>query len=231
MQALAIDTSSETLSVALLQDGHIKAEVFVDAARNHSVLLLPAIRYAYDVTGLCFGETDLFVCTLGPGSFTGLRVGVSTVKGLAIATGKPVVGLSSLEALAANLGPVSVPVCPMLDAGRGQIYTAIYQMNGNSLPELSGEERISDLNVFLSGLRSDMVFLGSGALKYAESIKKLLPHSSFAREYHCHIRASVVGLLGMEKFHEGDILDVLTFVPRYLRPSEAEKNLACGKTF
>lgn len=231
MQALAVDTSSETLSVALLQDRDIKAEVFVDTARNHSVILLPAIRYVYDVTGLCFGETDLFICTLGPGSFTGLRVGVSTIKGLAIATGKPVVGLSSLEALAANLGPVSANICPMLDAGRGQIYTAIYKMNRNSLPELSGEEKISDLDVFLSGLRSDTIFLGSGAVKYAESIRKLSPRAMLAPRQNCHIRAGVVGLLGLEKFYEGDILDLLTFAPRYLRPSEAEKNLASGKTF
>ena len=225
MQVLAIDTTGETLSVALLEGGETRAEVFINIGANHSLHLLPSIKHVYDVTGETIEATDLFACTMGPGSFTGSRIGAATIKGLAIATGKRVVGLSTLEALAANMGVSSSNVRPMLDAQRRQVYTALYAIKADALPELIGEERLADLDSLLANLEEDTVFLGSGALKYADLIKKALPKASIAPTYCCYIRAGVVGTLGIGKFQNGEILDATTFTPRYLRLSDAESKL------
>lgn len=231
MLVLAIDTAGETLSAALINDGLIRAEIFINTGLNHSHHLLPAIKNIYDMAGVKTEATDLFACTVGPGSFTGLRIAVSTIKGLAVATGKPVVGLSTLEVLAANMGCVPMKICPMLDARKGQIYTALYKMEADLFLEQIAGDRLAGLETFLSSLdeEKNICFLGSGAVKYADVIRKSLPGSIIAPVSYSYIRAGLVGLLALKKFQEGKILDVPTFVPRYLRLSEAEKNLAIAE--
>lgn len=227
MLILAIDTTGATLSAALLEDQTIRAEIFVNTGDNHSLHLLPAIKHVYDLTGSSVGATDLFACTLGPGSFTGVRIGASTIKGLAMATGKPVVGCSTLEALAANIGPISESICPILDAQRGQVYTAIYKLNGNCIPQMMQKASITTLEPFIANFndKDNVLFVGSGAVKYADLIKRTLPESNIAPVQFGQVRASMVGLLGLRKFQEGHKLDVLTFSPFYLRLSEAERKL------
>ncbi len=228
MLVLAIDTAGETLSAALLDNGALRAEIFINTGLNHSHHLLSAIKNIYDVAGANTEATDLFACTVGPGSFTGLRIAVSTIKGLAMATGKPVVGLSTLEVLAANMGCVPMKICPMLDARKGQIYTALYKMEEDLFLEQIAGDRLAGLETFLSSLdeEENICFLGSGAVKYADVIRKSLPGSIIAPVSYSYIRAGLVGLLALKKFQEGKILDIPTFAPRYLRLSEAEKNLA-----
>ena len=126
MLTLAIDTSSESASIALLRDDDILSEIFINLDVNHSVVLLPALHHLMRLSRLEPNEIDLFACTIGPGSFTGLRVGASTVKGLALALGRPIAGVSTLEALAFNITGHEIPVCPMLDAKK----------EGLSLPRL-----------------------------------------------------------------------------------------------
>jgi len=227
MLILAIDTTGASLSVALLQDQRICAEVFVNTGDNHSVHLLPTILHVYGLTGTSLGMTDLFVCTLGPGSFTGVRIGVSTIKGLAMATNKPVIGFSTLEALSAMMGAVPGKICPMLDAQRGQVYTAVYKFDDNIIPQIVNEEIIADLETFISQFidKGKVLFIGSGAVKYADLIQRTLPEAIIAPVPFSHLRASVIGLLGLLKFHQGHVLDVLTFTPSYLRLSEAERKL------
>jgi tRNA threonylcarbamoyladenosine biosynthesis protein TsaB len=231
MYILAIDTSGAALSVALLEDDTIRAEIFLNTGGNHSHNLLPAIKYVYEQSSLNTDAANLFVCAIGPGSFTGLRIGVGTIKGLAMATGKPVVGVSSLEVLAANIAPVSMNICPMLDAQRGQIYTALYKMDDDFLPMRIIEEQVAELEPFLKGLTEKTVFLGSGALRHAQSIKKILPDTSIILpERHCYNRAAVAGILGLKKFKEGRTSDVLALKPRYLRTSEAERKYEALET-
>jgi tRNA threonylcarbamoyl adenosine modification protein YeaZ len=227
MLTLAIDTTGATLSAALLEDQTTLAEVFVNTGDNHSLQLLPAIKHIYGLAGASLEMTDLFVCTLGPGSFTGVRIGVATIKGLAMATGKPVIGFSTLEALAANMGPFPGSICPILDAQRGQIYAAAYELDGSFIPQLRHEATLADLESFLSlfhGKRK-VVFLGAGAVKYADLINNTLPEAIIAPVQFSYVRASVVGCLGLIKYYQGQILDVMTFIPLYLRLSEAERKL------
>ncbi len=209
----------------MLEGQEIRAEVFVNTGTNHSHTLLSAIKYIYDSTGMTLITTDYFACTLGPGSFTGSRIGVATIKGLALATGKPVVGLSTLEALAANMGVSSLNVRPMLDAQRGQIYTALYRVKANCLLEMIDQERLADVGAILSNSDEDTVFLGAAALKYADNIRQTLPGAYIAPRYCSYIKAGVVGTLSISKFQQGEILDLITFTPRYLRLSEAESQL------
>ena len=225
MLILSIDTSGEIFSVALLENQIIRAEIFINAGLNHSLLLLPTIKHIYEITELTLAQTDLFVCTVGPGSFTGLRVGVCTMKGLAMATGKSIVGISTLEALAANAGSFNKNICPIIDAKRGQIFAAVYKTNENSLPHLVGDELLTDINLLLSSTNNNTLFLGSGAIKYSYIIRRTLPRSLFAPIHDCQIKAGIVGLLGLKKFQTGVKSDLLTLAPRYLHISESEKNL------
>lgn len=227
MLVLAIDSTGAALSVALLEDQTIRSETFVNGGDNHSLHLLPAIKRTYELAGLSVEETNLFVCTLGPGSFTGVRIGVSTIKGLAMAIGKPVVGVSSLEALAANGGPFVGSICPILDAQRGQVYAALYEQETSFIPQVQCEARLSAIDSFIALLqgRPRVLLLGSGAVKYGDMIKGVLPEAIIAPAQFSHIRASVVGCLGLRKFQEGQQLDVMAFSPLYLRLSEAERKL------
>jgi len=223
MLILAIDTSTKTASIALLRDDDILAEIFLNMGVNHSIVLLPTL---YDLCRLSCIEPssiDLFVCTIGPGSFTGLRVGACTVKGLALATDRPVVGVSTLDALAFNLVGSEMLICPMLDAKKNQVYTALYRTGRNNLLQKTENERVTDIEEFLQCIDADTIFVGDGAVKYARLISDILPlRSYFASACNQYVRAATTGLLGKRKYSEGDVLDPETFTPVYLRPSEAE---------
>ena len=138
MLTLAFDTSSKTAAVAVLRDDIILYDAIINIDLNHSEVLLPVIEQACFQTRIKISEIDLFAFTIGPGSFTGLRIGASTLKGLMLATGKPAVGISSLAALALNAGISSKMICSVMDAGRGQVYIAYFRYKKNGLPEQIG---------------------------------------------------------------------------------------------
>lgn len=226
MNILALDTSSKTVGIALLQDRDVLVETFFNLGINASLLLMPAIEKVLRDAELSVEGVDLWACTLGPGSFTGLRIGIGTVKGLALATGRPVVGVSTLEALAFNGIHADLLLCPMMDAQRDQIYTALYRPKPGFFLQRIGEERLVELKAFLPTIGEKALFLGDGALKYRPRIQEMLPgRSSFAAPHLHAVRASAVGLLGMERYERGEVLDLLTFAPHYLRLSEAEVKL------
>jgi tRNA threonylcarbamoyladenosine biosynthesis protein TsaB len=223
MLTLAIDTSTKSASIALLRDSDILSEILVNLDVNHSVVLLPALDYILGLSRIEPDEIDLFACTIGPGSFTGLRVGASTVKGLALATSRPIAGVSTLEALACNITGSEISVCPMLDARKDQVYTGLYRTVRDYTLKIIESERVTDVRRFLQCIEEEVIFVGDGALKYASLISEMLPEKSyFASGCHQHVRAAVVGLLGEKKYSEGDVLDSVTFAPTYLRVSEAE---------
>jgi len=223
MWTLAIDTSTSSASAALLRHTDIVVEVFLNLATNHSATLLPVVEKICHISGVTIEEMDLFVCTLGPGSFTGIRIGMSTVKGFALATGKPVVGVSTLETLAWNLAGSRILVCPMLDARKHQVYTALYKPDGNNTLEQQGEAMAVDINCFLQSLDEEVIFLGDGANRYSDMIKERLPGKAcFGVGLQNQIRASMAGILGVKKVRDGEPADPVSLMPRYLRLSEAE---------
>jgi tRNA threonylcarbamoyladenosine biosynthesis protein TsaB len=224
MIVFASDTSTKKAHFALLENETVRAEVFVYTEKKHGETIVPAIEGLLSMTGRGIEEVDLFVTTVGPGSFTGIRVGVSALKGLAFALDKPLVGVSTLETLAMNVPDSSITVCPMIDARRDEVYTALYRFNGETgIPERTGEERAVAPAAFLEDLKGEVVFLGDGAIRYEPLIRNIMPKRSFfVPSCQNDIRAGATGLLGIHKFKGGDFIDAALLKPRYLRPSYAE---------
>jgi len=225
MLTLAYDTSSKTVSVAILRDENIIYDVVINIALNHSEVLLPTIDQACICTRNDINDFDLFACTQGPGSFTGLRIGASTLKGFMLATGKPAVGVSSLEALAMNAGTTSKMICSMMDAGRGQVYTAYFQTDENNFLRRMSEDTVINPALIQCPRDEKILFVGDGAVRYADIIKKNNKNKiSILSDMQPFIRASSVGILALEKHRRNEFLDADTFVPVYLRSADVSLN-------
>jgi tRNA threonylcarbamoyladenosine biosynthesis protein TsaB len=226
MLILALDTSTQSASIALIDDSVTLCEININLGVNHSLIVLPAIHDLCRIANIEIGNIDLFACTRGPGSFTGIRVGISTLKGIALATGKPVVGVSTLDALAYNLAGSEMLVCPMLDARKNQVYTALYRTKPDNILEIKENERIVNVRDFLLNIDDKTLFVGDGAMKHARLIHDSLPDKSFfASHIHQNVRAVTVGLLGKKNYNKGDSLNPDNLAPAYLRLSEAEMSL------
>jgi tRNA threonylcarbamoyladenosine biosynthesis protein TsaB len=222
MLTLAFDTSSRTAAVAVLQDDTILYDSIINTGLNHSELLMPLIDYALRQVRIKISDIDLFVCTIGPGSFTGLRIGVSTLKGLMLATGKPACGVSTLAAVAFNLGTTSKLICSMIDAGRGQVYVAYFRQNDKHVLQQISEEKAVNPKEIIDNTDRNTLFVGDGAIKYVEIIQNIkLSGVSIASDLQHYIRASAVGILGRKKLAENDLLNASTLVPVYLRSADA----------
>ena len=222
MLTLAFDTSFKTVAIALLKDDTILYDVVINAGLNHSETLLPAIEDACGQLRLKITDIDLFACTLGPGSFTGLRVGVSTMKGLLLASGKPAVGVSSLMALALNVTEDASLIYSVMDAGRDHVYTACYRYNDKGLLQQLFPETVIDPREILLDAKQDTVLVGEGAIKYRDLFKEKTGTIKIAASMQQHIRGSAVGILGREKYFRNELLDPATFVPVYLRAADAK---------
>jgi tRNA threonylcarbamoyladenosine biosynthesis protein TsaB len=223
MLTLAIDTSSKTISIAFLEDDVIRLELLLNTGLHHSSLLLPAIKKSCELTKVNIEQIDLMVCTNGPGSFTGLRIGISTIIGLALASRKPAIGVSTLEALAMNMSHSPKIICPMMDAQKNEIYTALFLTGESGQLTRITEDNVIDIASFLKDIRYDVDFLGDGAIKYADVIQKTLSENTFSISLQdSFVKASNVGLIGLKMFVEGNAQDLLVLKPKYLRLSEAE---------
>jgi tRNA threonylcarbamoyladenosine biosynthesis protein TsaB len=230
MLTLAIDCATQTIGIALLDNREVCAELSLKLGRHHAEVLLPALGQVCELAGLAPGKVDLLACTIGPGSFTGLRIGVSTVKGLALGLQKPVVGVSTLEALAMNGIAGAGLVCPLLDARKNQVYTGFYRRGPVGLPEREGPERLTDLERLLKEIPpGEIVFLGDGAMRHEQRLTQAFGSRAVLPGLHRQrILASAVGLIGRHRYSQGERLNTLTFAPRYLRLSEAETRLESG---
>lgn len=224
MNILSIDTSGVTASVAVLQAETVQAEIFLNLGRNHSEILLPSIDHLLRLTGIELKAIDIFACTVGPGSFTGIRIGVSTVKGLALAVDRPIVGLSALDVLAMNATGFQLQICPMIDARREQVYAGLYADNGSESLVNIIPERLVKADDFLASITGDTVFIGTGAVKYEDMIRRRLAGRAYFVVEHLHqVHASAVGALAGRKALSGEMTDAVKLIPLYLRRSEAEE--------
>ncbi len=219
MFILAVDTSGGVCSAALLGDNKILSEAYMNDKRTHSETLGPMIDFCLSCAELDIRQIDLFACAVGPGSFTGLRIGIGMMKAFAQASGKPVAGVNTLDALAYNASGTDELVCPVIDARRGEAYTATYR-NG---------ERISDYRVLplddvlaeLSG--QPTVFLGDAAENYTDKIRGFNSHYRVAHKGIIMQRAGSVGLSGFSMFQKGITQDAYSLEPFYLRETQAER--------
>lgn len=225
MLVLSIDSSCSTATCALVKDDEILAEINLNDKKQHSVILMDLIdsilsKYKIDVNSL-----DAFVISRGPGSFTGLRIGMATLKGLAFASKKPLISISTLDALAYNVVSFQGIICPIIDALRDNVYTCLYKNENNNLTSLI-EENCLDINELVSIVKKQnlpVIFIGDGIAKHKEFLKENIPNSFFAPNHSNFPKASSVGELGIKKIKQGIIEDINSINPIYLRKSQAER--------
>jgi tRNA threonylcarbamoyladenosine biosynthesis protein TsaB len=224
MKILALDTATDSCSVAATDDGALSAELTIRNNQTHSKHLMKLVHCVLEIAGFGVADLDGLAVTIGPGSFTGLRIGISTIKGLAHALDKPVVGVSTLKALAWQCGQTSYLICPLLDARKGEVYAAAYHFNAGQLVQKSSARAIPPEAV-VEDIKSPCVFIGTGARLYRQSIAAAagsLAH--FAPAGQNVIRASSVAFLSMPRFEVDDTDGIAGLVPHYIRKSDAELN-------
>ena len=231
MRILAADTSTRTGSVAVLAGENLLAEVLTTGEQTHAKRLMAAIDRTLKMAGMTVEDCDGFAVTTGPGSFTGLRIGISTVKGLAFATQKPVSSVSTLDALAYQFPSCRHLVCPILDARKGQIYTALYECGPDMKLNKIVHECAVEPRIWLQKIEHSCLLVGDGTTAYGDLIREMLgTRAHFAPSYLNVPRASVVGFLGLKQLVEGRNVDVSVLEPFYIRKSDAEiKNATQSK--
>jgi tRNA threonylcarbamoyl adenosine modification protein YeaZ len=214
---IAIDTSTDTAGLALVENGHILAEMTWNCGRNHTVQLLPNLNFLLEQNSLNLESADCIIVARGPGSYNGLRVGISTARGLAYSLGIPVVGISTLEAEAWQHAEKGLPICPILNAGREEVATALYRMTDDGWTQLE-EEHLSTLDKLCSGIHTKTAFCGEYVDKIADELKaKLNDKATIISPIAGLRRAGFLAELGLKRITAGDFDDTATLQPHYFR--------------
>jgi len=223
MKVLGIDTSTPCGSVGLIHDDRVISEYSLNIPVTHSERLLGAIELVLREARCPLGDLDGWALSLGPGSFTGVRIGVSTVKGLAFATQKPVAGVSTLDVLASQISPTPYLICPIIGAGKEEVYTAFYHYGGGMFPRRQSEYEAISPERLVKKIEEKTIFVGNGVKAYGDFLRNSLPSLATFPPAPLHLpHGSVVAGLGLELLRKGEYLDLATFTPIYVRPSEAE---------
>lgn len=225
MKILAIETSTMLGGLAVM-DGRagLVVEVRVNVEVAHSERLMTELDHALRSAGLAVNDMDALAVSTGPGSFTGLRIGLSTVKGLSYATGLPVVAVPTLEAFAWCFPYSPYPVCPMLDARKKEVYAGVFRRDGEEMKRLLPERSLKprELALELKGYER-VVLAGEGAMLYTEELSEVLGEGALYAPAHLTVPSpSAVAYLGLKKALKGEFSDPAAVSPFYIRKSEAE---------
>ena len=229
MNILMIDTSGPACGVAIAKDGQIICEMQLTSGKTHSQRVMPMVGSALEMCEMGVKDIDLFGVVAGPGSFTGVRIGVSTAKALAHACGKPCIGVDALQALAANIAAFDGVICPILDARAQQVYGAMFE--SGMPPVRLMEDTAEKLTAFLDRCEAtdrNCLFLGDGAAAFEKAIRERLGDKAhFAAAQHADLRAaSACALAECEAKDEANLKDCMTLLPLYLRAPQAERERA-----
>ncbi len=227
MIILGIDTTSSSASVALLDDQKLIGEYTSNARLTHLQKLMPMVDHLLLNCEMSFQDVEIIGVSQGPGSFTGIRIGVSAAKALSQVGNLPIIGVPTLKALAYNIPFYSGIVCPILDARRHQVYGAAFQWQKGICNEVIKADAYG-IEALLSQLTGfeDIMFLGDGVPVYKESIMEILgDRATFAPQYLAMQKASSVAQLALKMATEGNLQNSYEMKPDYLRKSEAERNL------
>lgn len=226
MKILGLDSSGIVASVAVVEEETLLAEYTVDYKKTHSQTLLPMLDTIGKMIELDMQTIDAIAVAAGPGSFTGLRIGSATAKGLGLALEKPIVAVPTTEALAYNLFGSRGIVCPLMDARRNQVYTGIYRFCGNEMVTVEGQMAV-DIDMVaekLNALGEEVIFLGDGVPVFREILKeKIQVPCIFAPAHVNKQRASAVAALGLVYARQGRLESAAEHKPEYLRMSQAER--------
>jgi tRNA threonylcarbamoyladenosine biosynthesis protein TsaB len=217
LRILALDTTTPLGSVAIVDEEAVLAEVRFRAPDRHSARLMPAVGAALDLAGLQPADVEGYAVTIGPGPFTGLRVGISTTQGLALGSGRLAVGISSLDVLAARIRGEASRLVSLIDAGRGQVYAASFDAEASRL----GEASIEAAGRFGEWLPEEAAFLGDGACLHAAAILAARPSSRFPSR--SLFLAATLGLMAIPRFSSGEGMSPDRLRPLYLRGADIRK--------
>ena len=226
MNILMIDTSGPACGVAIARDGKLLYEASLEIGMTHSQRLMPMVDAALAMTGMEMKDIDLFGAVVGPGSFTGVRIGVSTVKALAHAAGKPCIGIDALEALAMNVPEFDGMICPILDARAQQVYGAMFEPGVP--PKRLLEDTAEKLAAFLDRVQATgkrAIFTGDGVAVSEKAIRERLGEKAvFAPAAQLGLRAGCAAMLAHQYADKAQ--DYITLLPLYLRAPQAERERA-----
>lgn len=226
MKVLGIDTATMMGSIGLIDDEGAIAEYSLNIRATHSERLMPAIDRLLKDSGIMPKDIDGFAVSIGPGSFTGLRIGLATVKGFAMGCNKPVAAVSTLEALAFNLAYAEYLICPILDARRNEVYSALFKSDGKGGMKRLVQDMAIDMQTFLREYDEDIIFLGDAVDIYRERILDILKDRAHFAPKNRNMPSGVsVAELGLKKIRDGKAADPSGLAPFYIRRSEAEINL------
>ena len=236
MKILALDSSGLVASVALLENDNLVAEFTVNNKKTHSQTLLPMLDEVVKAAGIELDTVDAIAIAAGPGSFTGLRIGAATVKGLSLALDKPIIPVPTLEGLAYNFWGSDRLICPIMDARRNQVYTGIYAFESGNMKVLEPQMAV-DIEVIAEKLcerQQDVIFLGDGVPVFKDKLCNGLMDKlhDCGKEFYfapAHVnkqRAGAVGALALRYLEEGKTETAEEHQPEYLRMAQAERERA-----
>jgi tRNA threonylcarbamoyladenosine biosynthesis protein TsaB len=221
MKALAIDTSTNTMGVAIIDQAHVLGEIITTISKNHSVRLMPAVQSLMKEVGVSPNELEKVVVAIGPGSYTGVRIGVTIAKTLAWSLKIPITGVSTLEVLAQNGSYFDGAVCPLIDARRGRVYTGLYENIDGHMQTIVDEQNVlfKDWLEMIKEKANKVLFVGTDVSIHSKQIDAVFgAHAQIAAFSSSYPRPAELARIGLQK--END--DIHTLVPNYLRLAEAE---------
>ena len=221
MKILSIDTASNLCTVAVLENENCIKEIIVNDARNHSEKIMPVIEQALQETNLNLKDINLFVCDKGPGSFTGIRIGIGTVLAFQDSLNIPCVGISSLEALAYNIKRDGL-ICSLIDAKNNNVYWGLFKLENNKYSQLDNLEfkTVNEAISLLKTYSSPITFVGDGAVTYKDLLISNFENCVFADKN--ELSSYSLGIAGLETYKKGIQTSLM---PLYLRKSQAERAL------
>lgn len=228
MKILAFDTSTIVATVAVCEDTKLLGEYVLNHEKKHSEKIMPMTEHLLKDLGLSPADLDLYAASIGPGSFTGLRIGVSTVKAMAYAAKKPTAGIPTLDVLAFNAVSFDQLICPLIDARNNQVYTALYKKGKGSVINIT-EYMGVDVNIIIEKVKETgerVMFVGEGAVLHKKLLLSELGEMAEIMPGNLNVpRASSVAHLAFLKAETGQLQDSFDLVPFYLRKSQAEREL------
>lgn len=225
MKILAVESSAAAASAALVEDGKLVGEFFLNAGLTHSCTLMPMIASMLQSVGIGAEDVDLFAAANGPGSFTGVRIGVSTVKGMAQPLDKPCVGISTLWAMAHNIRGTDAVICCAMDARRRQVYNALFEERDGRIARITQDaaESVDDVLARLLALRRRVILVGDGAALCYEAMRDRIPDLVLAPQAVRFQRASSAALAVWDNMDSLQPVSAGELSISYLRPSQAER--------
>ena len=226
MKVFALDTSGENCSCCVLENAKVIADFNISTGTTHSETLLPMIDEMFKFSHLSLEEMDVFSCSVGPGSFTGLRIGISTIKGFALSLNKPVIGVSTLDALAQNVSPFDGIVCSVLDAKNDNVYAGIYMCKSGILNR-QGDYQTGTIDELISTLQTsseNIIFVGDGSISFQDKFKSSLKERAhFAPAHLTHQLSTSVAKVAFDLALNGKVTTADSLMPMYLKKSQAER--------